>query len=216
MKTILVVDDDAEIRGHLLDLLQGEGYGCESAGSVKEALAFCRQRDFDVILLDHLMPGGTGIDALAELRRALPKAKIIMITAFATVENAIEAIRKGAADYLSKPFKVPELLTTIRKVLEEAKFEDGIRCLAIDQTLSALASPIRRNILKLLHQGEQVRLMEITRALGIDDHTKVVFHLRILKEAGVIEQHEDKSYLLTREGLRVMDCLKTLEQILSE
>ena len=214
MKKILVVDDDAEFRSHVIEILKGEGYQTDGAASAKEALAKSEALEFDVVLLDFMMPRMNGMDALREMRKQRPKTKVIMITAFATVENAVDAIKKGASDYISKPFKIPELLATIRRVLEETKFEESIKKLDFDQALSSIASPIRRNILKLLQAREQMRLMEITRELRIDDHTKVVFHLKILKEAGILEQDDEKNYSLTREGMKTLDCLKTIETML--
>jgi DNA-binding NtrC family response regulator len=216
MKKILIVDDDAEFRSHLIEVLKGEGYLTDSAASAKEALAKSEAHEFDVVLLDFMMPKMSGIDALHEIRKQHPKTKVIMITAFATIESAIDAIKRGASDYISKPFKINELLTTIRRVFEEAKFEENIKNLDFDQTLNSITSPIRRNILKLLQKRDMMRLMEITRELGIGDHTKVVFHLKILREAGIIEQDQDKAYTLTKEGLRTTECLKTLENYLSK
>lgn len=214
MKKILIVDDDAEFRSHLIEVLREEGYETDSVSSAKDALAKNQAATYDVVLLDLMMPGMSGSDALLEIRKRHPRTKVIMITAFATVENAVDAIRRGASDYISKPFKIHDLLTTIRRVLEEARFEEGMKKLNFEQVLRSVASPIRRKILKLLHAGGRLRLMEITRELGIEDHTKVVFHLRILKEAGSIEQDEEKSYLLTSEGVKTLDCLKTMEQTL--
>lgn len=216
MKKILIVDDDAEFRSHLIEVLKGEGYLTDSAASAKEAISKSEAHKFDVVLLDFMMPKMSGIDALQEIRKQHPKTKVIMITAFATIESAIDAIKRGASDYISKPFKINELLTTIRRVFEEAKFEENIKNMDFDQTLNSIASPIRRSILKLLQKRDVMRLMEITRELGIEDHTKVVFHLKILKEAGIIEQDQDKAYTLTKEGLRTTECLKTLENYLSK
>jgi len=214
MKRILIVDDDAEFRSHLIEVLKGEGYDTESAASAKAAITLCEAQEFDVVLLDFMMPKKSGIEALLELRKLRPKTKVIMITAFATVENAVDAIRKGASDYIAKPFKILDLLMTIRRVLEESKFEDSLKKLDVDQALSSIANPIRRSILKLLQAREQMRLMELTRELGIEDHTKILFHLRILKEADIIEQNSEKAYLLTTEGLKTLSCLKTMENML--
>lgn len=211
MTKILIVDDDAEFRSNLVEVLTGAGYRTESAASAKAAIDLVNVQEFDIVLLDFMMPKMNGIDALMTLRKARPKTKVIMITAFSSVENAVVAIKKGASDYIAKPFKIDELLTTIRRVLEEAKFEEGMARLDFDQALSSLANPIRRSILKLLNAREDMRLMELTRELEISDHTKVVFHLKMLKEAGVIEQDGEKSYSLTKEGKKTLDCLKTLE-----
>jgi len=215
MKKILIVDDDREFRDHLIEVLKEEGYQIESASSAKEAYALLSAVEFDIVLLDYLMPKQSGVDAISEIKRLRPKVKVIMVTAFASIEHAIDAIKRGATDYISKPFKIDNLLLTIRRVLEEAKFDEGMKKMDIDQTLSTLASPIRRNILKLLRDREETRLMEITRELGIEDHTKVVFHLKMLKEAGIIDQSKGKAYFLSKEGMRMIECLKTLEQYLT-
>jgi len=215
MKKILIVDDDREFRDHLIEVLKEEGYQIESASSAKEAYALLSAVEFDIVLLDYLMPKQSGVDAISEIKRLRPKVKVIMVTAFASIEHAIDAIKRGATDYISKPFKIDNLLLTIRRVLEEAKFDEGMKKMDLDQTLSTLASPIRRNILKLLRDREETRLMEITRELGIEDHTKVVFHLKMLKEAGIIDQSKGKAYFLSKEGLRMIECLKTLEQYLT-
>jgi len=214
MKKILIVDDDAEFRLNLTEVLTEAGYRAESAASAQEAIARSEVAEFDIILLDFMMPKMRGIDSLLTLRRVRPKAKVIMITAFATVENAVDALKKGASDYISKPFKIEALLTTIRRVLEEAKFEACVNNTDFDRTIGSLANPIRRNIIKLLHARENMRFMEITRELGIDDHTKVSFHLKLLKEAGIIEQDKEKSYSLAKEGTRTFDCLRMLENYL--
>lgn len=215
MKKILLVDDDAEFRKYIAEVLEDAGYHTAGAASALEAFERLRSEKFDVGLIDFMMPQKSGIDALFDIRRLQPNIKIIMITAFASIDNAVEAIKRGANDYIAKPFKIESLLLTIRRVLEEAKFEEAIKNLDIDRTMSALSSPIRRNIMKLLHDKEEAHLMEITRALGIEDHTKVVFHLKILKEADIIDQSHGRGYLLNKEGLRMLECLKVLEHFLA-
>ncbi|MBT9536759.1 MAG: response regulator [Nitrospirae bacterium] len=215
MKKVLIVDDDAELRSTLSEILKGAGYHIDEASSGKEAIEKMASKDFDIALLDLMMPKMNGIETLTELKKITPKTKVIMITAFATVENAVDAIKKGASDYISKPFRIEELLTTIRRVIEEGRFEEGITKLDLDYTLSSLANPIRRNILRLLNSRKSMRLMELVRELGIEDHTKVVFHLKVLKESGIIEQDKDKSYSLTEEGERILSGLKILENYLS-
>jgi DNA-binding NtrC family response regulator len=207
MKRILIVDDDAEIRSHLVDILEGERFSTGSAASSKEAFELMETQAFDVVLLDFMMPQMSGINALQEIRKRFPRTKVIMITAFASIENAVDAMKKGASDYIAKPFKIDDLLTRISMVIEEAKFEEQVEKLDLNQALSAIASPIRRNILKMLYVTGSSRLMEITRELMIEDHTKVVFHLKILKEAGIVEQDPEKIYGLTELGVKTMECL---------
>jgi len=211
MKKFLIVDDDTELRSSLAEVLQGEGYATEEAASGREALKKIASEEFDVVLLDMMMPEMDGMETLMELKRSGSRSKVVMITAFATIGNAVEAIKKGASDYISKPFKIEVLLTTIRRVLEESRFEEDTKDLDLDFTLSSLSNPIRRNILHLLNERGSMRLMELTRELDIEDHTKVVFHLKMLRESGIIEQNEDKSYVITKEGNRTVSCLKLIQ-----
>lgn len=215
MKKILVIDDDDGVRTALSDLLRCKGYYICEASSGKDAIEMVKSEDFDIVLLDLMMPGMDGIDTLRELRRLNPKTRVIMITAFATVENAVDAIKKGASDYISKPFKTNELLVTIKRVLEEVRFEEGIKKLDLDYALDTLSNSVRRTIMELFYSKTNMRLTEITKKLNIDDHTKILFHLKALKEKGIIEQDEEKSYSLTKEGEKTLDCLKALKNYLS-
>lgn len=215
MKKILIVDDDPEFRENLSEILNQSGYETESAGSASDAFEKLKIVEYDLVLLDFMMPKLSGLDAIFEIKRLRPTIKLIMITAFASIEHAVTAVKKGVSDYISKPFKIDHLLLTIRRVFEEARFEEGIKHLDMDRTLSTLASPIRRSILMELQKGEKLHLMELARELGIDDHTKVVFHLKILKEAGIIDQATGRAYFLSDAGRKMIECLKTLERYLS-
>lgn len=216
MNKILVVDDDSGLRENLVELLQGAEFLTDEAASGREAIEKTAVEKYNLALVDLMMPGMDGIDTLVELKRANPRIKVIMMTAFSTVENAVTAIKKGASDYITKPFRFDDLLVIIKRVLEEASFEDNIKKLDIGDTLSSLSNHIRRNIIQLLGSAGRMRFMEITRELKIEDHTKVVFHLRMLRDTGIIDQDEKKSYILTREGEKAMECLKILEHYLSD
>lgn len=214
MKKILIVDDDAELSGNLTEILRDAGYTTEIASNGKEALGKL-SGGVDVVLLDMIMPGMSGFEVISEIKKEAPSAKIIMITAFATVDNAVQAIKLGANDYIAKPFMIDDLLTTVKRVLEEASFEENTTNLDMDFALSCLSNPIRRKIIHLLDIRNSMRLMELTRELGITDHTKVVFHLKTLKESNIIGQKKNKSYFLTNEGRSVVGCLKILKNHLA-
>jgi DNA-binding NtrC family response regulator len=216
MNKILVVDDDSGLRENLVELLQGAEFLTDEAASGREAIEKTAVEKYNLALVDLMMPGMDGIDTLVELKRTNPRIKVIMMTAFSTVENAVTAIKKGASDYITKPFRFDDLLVIIKRVLEEASFEDNIKKLDIGDTLSSLSNHIRRNIIQLLGSAGRMRFMEITRKLKIEDHTKVVFHLRMLRDTGIIDQDEKKLYILTREGEKAMECLKILEHYLSD
>lgn len=114
---ILVVDDDAEMRALLSDELRQEGYQVAEAADGAEAALACRSQEFDVILMDKNMPGPSGLDLLPGFRRACPRSRIIMMTAFGDVPSYVEAAERGAADYLFKPFRMEEMKVAIRKAL---------------------------------------------------------------------------------------------------
>ncbi len=216
MNRILIVDDDTELRGNLSDVLQDAGYTTAEAHNGQAALNLLESEDFTLVLLDMVMPGMNGIDTLTALKHKKPQTKVIMITAFATVQNAVNAIQKGASDYVTKPFKIEDLLATIGRVLEEARFEEGAAKIGLDNAISSLNNEIRRNIIRMIFKRKNMRLMEITRELNFDDHTKIVFHLKNLKEADVIDQDQNKAYFLTEEGGRLYECMKLLELYVAE
>jgi len=207
---ILVVDDDRELRETISEILVDAGFAVAAAGSGEEALDVLREQTFDLVLLDMIMPGLGGQEILPLLKRQAPRARVIMITAFATVDNAVAAMRRGADDYLTKPFKVDELLTAVRRSLEEARLLDCGFQIEMDSTFSCLANTIRRDILKLIGREQRLRFMDIARQLGIEDHTKMNFHLKLLRGADLVGQDEHKYYVLTQQGVRIMACLSQL------
>jgi DNA-binding response OmpR family regulator len=215
MNKILIVDDDNEFRASLSELLKGKGYSTDEASSGEEAIEKAASEDFDIILLDLMMPKMSGMDVLVEVRKIKPETKIIMITAFATIDNAVEAIKKGASDYISKPFRIEVIDTAIKRILEAAEFDKSAKRLGLDYALSSLSNYLRREIIKLIDLNKGMRLMEMTRILDINDHTKVSFHLKMLKDSGIIEQKK-KTYFLTKEGDEILTCLRILESHLSQ
>ncbi len=112
---ILVVDDDCTIRRNLVRFLQSEGYEALEAANGDEALTSFRAADPDAVLLDLKMPGRDGLEVLGELGPALADLPVIVVTAFGGSAAAIEAMRRGAYDYLSKPFDLDEVLLTLKR-----------------------------------------------------------------------------------------------------
>lgn len=116
---ILVVDDDRETRELLREVLSEEGYNVVSSSSGEEALEVGKQECFDVIISDmKLGPDLSGLDVLRAYKSIQPESEVILITAFGTMETAIEALKGGAFDYLTKPFKVDELIVQVGRALE--------------------------------------------------------------------------------------------------
>src|SRR5256712_6355692 len=104
--SILVVDDEPAIQDILTWSLAAEGYSVASAASGEEALTRFEEQDFDIIVTDIVMPGLNGLDLLERSRVLNPRASVIVMTAYAALETAITALRRGACDYLEKPFSM--------------------------------------------------------------------------------------------------------------
>lgn len=116
--SILIIDDEEILREVLTKLLQDEGYGCETAASGEEGLEKLREGFFDLVLLDLMMPGIGGLRTLDEIRRMDPTLTVVILTAYASLEAAVQATRAGAFDFLSKPFKNEELLVVVHNGLQ--------------------------------------------------------------------------------------------------
>jgi two-component system response regulator PilR (NtrC family) len=118
MASVLVVDDELSIREFLTIMLQGEGHEVHTAASGEEGIAKVREGDFDLVLTDLKMSGASGMDVLREAKALDPSIQVIVLTAFGTTATAVEAMKMGAADYITKPFKVDELKVQIAKALK--------------------------------------------------------------------------------------------------
>ena len=123
--SILVVDDEAAMRLLVTSVLRDEGHDVTAAASGEEALQLVAKRHYHLIITDLKMPGISGLEVLEAVRRDDPETAVILLTAFGTVEGAVEAMRKGAAHYLLKPLANPdELRLAVRRVLEERRVAD--------------------------------------------------------------------------------------------
>ena len=118
---LLVVDDEASMRELLQILLSKEGYEVDLATSGEEAIDLYHKQEPDVVITDVKMPGMSGLDLIREIRALNPLAAIIAITAYASADDAVRAMREGAYDYISKPFQVEDLRSVIRNALDARK-----------------------------------------------------------------------------------------------
>ncbi|MFC2157641.1 sigma-54-dependent transcriptional regulator [Acidobacteriota bacterium] len=122
--TIHVIDDEPIIHEVLGELLASEGFEVELSSNGEEALEKHSSEKYDLILLDLLMPGMNGIEVLQKFKQRDPNCVIIIITAYASVESAISAMKMGAYDYIQKPFKHDELLLTVQRALGHKNLQD--------------------------------------------------------------------------------------------
>jgi NADPH-dependent glutamate synthase beta subunit-like oxidoreductase/NAD-dependent dihydropyrimidine dehydrogenase PreA subunit/AmiR/NasT family two-component response regulator len=134
MKPILVVDDEAVMRESLRDWLTDDGYQVEIARDGEAALKAVSQRDFGVAILDLMLPGKNGIEVLREAKKKRPYLKGIIITAYASVPTAVEAMKNGAVDYLPKPVQLNQL---------EALIRDALGLVQVEVKLGTAAAPAK-------------------------------------------------------------------------
>jgi DNA-binding NtrC family response regulator len=133
----LVIDDDESIRLGCTQSLELEGYQVRSAKNGKEGLELAREESFDVVVVDLKMPETGGMTVLARLREEAPDTQVIMITGYATIESAVEAIRAGAYDYLPKPFSSDMLNAVVRRAIERRRltFDNAALRLALKERI---------------------------------------------------------------------------------
>jgi len=116
---VLVVDDEEDLRKAIVDILTLDGFEVDQAGSAEESAEKLSQTVYDVLITDHNLPGKTGVELLEESLVRYPEIIGIIITGYGTIETAVNAIKKGAYNYLTKPFKLVELPVMVRKGLKE-------------------------------------------------------------------------------------------------
>jgi DNA-binding NtrC family response regulator len=157
-RSLLVVDDDLAMREMLASLFEEQGFHVEQAETADAALARVADFDFDVILSDIKMPGRSGIELVGELRRLRPDTPVILMTAFGSIDSAVESMRAGAFDYITKPFEPDVVQFTVERALERRALEEENRRLrrAVDQS-AALGdligiSPAMREIFALVRK----------------------------------------------------------------
>ncbi|HLB44833.1 MAG TPA: response regulator, partial [Candidatus Limnocylindrales bacterium] len=161
---VLVIDDEDIMRDILGTLLSREGYSVRLAASGAEGLDLARTYPFDAAIVDVMMPDLDGMQTLEELRKLDEELPVVMITAFASVENAIAAMKRGAFDYITKPFKNDEVLAVLRNALERYRLVSENRTLRqnIQERYSKFAnivgrSPKMRQVFDLIIQAAPSR-----------------------------------------------------------
>jgi len=137
-RALLIVEDEESMRRMLGELFQDAGYRVFEAGSAEEALDLVRAQEIDAVLSDVNMPGKSGIELVGELRRLRAEAPVVLMTAFGSVATAVEAMRAGARDYITKPFENDVALMAMERAMEYRALEEENRRLrlAVDRTAS--------------------------------------------------------------------------------
>ncbi len=129
MDGILIVDDEKRMRHIIQLMLEREGFRTEQAENGKEALDMLKRKSFDMIVTDLKMPEMDGMSLLEEAKKIDPDFPIVVITAHGTIENAVEAMQKGAIDYITKPFDEEKILITVRRSLKISRLQGEVKLL---------------------------------------------------------------------------------------
>ena len=165
---ILVVDDDSSLTGVLKELLTDNGYQVETAGKGEQALEMMRQAEFHIVLTDIRMEGMSGLDLIRHVRRTQPESEVIIMTSYASIESAVEALRLGAYDYLVKPFDdLNHVLDLVKRTTTKVKFAVENRKLMEDLQ--------RKN-------QELAKLNETIRELAVRDGLTGLYNYRYFQE----------------------------------
>jgi len=176
-KPVLVVDDEKNIRLTLSQALESADFEVQTAVNGEEALDKLKKQDFGLVLLDLRMPGMDGMEVLAHLRELRPDIKVIIITAYGTIESAVEAMKLGAVDFIQKPFVPKDIRELARKVLDrdaltaekandyESRIELAKKCVG-ERQFDAAAEHVRQAIALDASKPEAFNLLGVLLEMG--------------------------------------------------
>src|SRR6267142_1538884 len=162
MTRLLIVDDERNIRRSLVTFFESLGHTVRAAESGTQAVAMLAETQFDLVLTDYRMAEMSGLELLREIKKRAPESLVILMTAFATVENAVEAMKSGAYDYVTKPFSLEQIQHTVDRALHVKVLQAENR---------ALRSAIDEAPLLDSHSAAMQRLLETARQAASSDAT---------------------------------------------
>ena len=204
---LLFVDDEESFREITADELRRLGYDVEATGTLSAARSLVARKSFDVALLDINLPDGSGLDFLSEIHESRPSTQLIVLTAFGTIERAIQAMKAGAVDFLGKPCKLDEIEATITKVVRA-------------QTLARDNTALRRDVDRLKPSdrivGDTSSLREVTTLISRVAQTDSTVLIR--GESGVgkelVARAVHRASLRADRPFVVVDCASLHENLL--
>ena len=207
---ILIIDDEPEVRDSLETLLGLEGFEALSAESAEAGLQMLERRNFDLVLLDVALPGSSGLQALEEIHRLDPNLPVLMITAYASVENAVAAMRAGARNYLTKPWDNEKLVLEIRNTVSARRLEaENVQLRRALKQRYSLPNIVGKGeaMLKLLDLVEQIAPSRSTVLLSGESGTGKEL---IAKAIHAHSPRADRPFVPVNTGSMPVDLLESL------
>lgn len=189
---ILVIDDDETILDSITQVFSGEGYSTKTAENGDRGLTILKEDRPDLVLVDLKMPGKSGMEVLEELKSFDPNCVAIVITGFGTVESAVEAMKKGAYDFLSKPFTPDELRIVVRRALERK------RCIEEATRLRGEKEKMRKNFISMVSHELRSPLAAVQQ------------NLMLLRDGSVLELPEKVQPILERMYTRIKGLISLI------
>lgn len=199
---VIIVDDDVSILRILKQLLKDKGYEVTTANDGREAIEYISLNDFDLVITDLMMPESDGLEVLRKTKEKNFRTQVIMITGFATLDSAIEALKLGAFDYIRKPFRIAELDVTIRNAIDKIHLIKSNEMLLkhlkeahqkLKDMVNESVSVIERDI-EALDKAEKEVDMEVFRAEVLNRYgligDNVPFHLKQDEETASLNELE--------------------------
>src|SRR5690348_5545370 len=161
--SVLAVDDDPGIRKLINDKLSGEGFSCTSVLSAEEALVVLEANTFDIILTDLQMPGMSGLQLIEEARKNHPRSAYMVITGVDDIHVGIDAMKRGADDYLVKPFRLESLVSSVERALSKKRLE-----LEVERYRASLEEMVEKRTVQLHAAMKRIELTydDTLEALG--------------------------------------------------
>ena len=208
---ILVIDDELGIREGCRRALTPQGFSVETAGNLEEGLQKIQETSFDLVLLDVMLPDGRGTDLLVPIHEKDPETVAIIVTGYATVELAVEAIKKGAYDFVPKPFDTDILLLTVHQGIERRRLAlETKRLVAVEKKAEELAR-VNEEMERLDQYKTHFTLM-VAHELRAPISALQSFLLSILKGYVPPEQQEE---ILERAVARAQELLDLVNDLLN-
>lgn len=168
-RSILIVDDEKNIRLTLSQALESSGWETDTAANGEEALLKLKEREFRLILLDLKMPGMDGMEVLRRVSEIRPEIRVIMMTAYGTIDSAVEAMKLGACDFIQKPFVPDEIRDLVSRVMDREKLSEQ-KALDYDSSIELAKRSIG-------DRHFEAALEHVRKAISLDPNRPEAFNL---------------------------------------